>query len=252
MSVTGIDQGVVAVATNTFSSSDAVITDISKMTLVNMASQPLSPDKIGKPGIHSSHRPGSAANPDYENNLARFNQLADIILDETNAYSKDAKLDAWNAQFKMAVDGQLMGMPPEVNKRFEAIGRSSTFQDIENARMALMSVQWAAVDYADANGIDRSKALAQATLDHIKNMSGLDVKLLFTSVSPPDMFGNQRFKDVADWKQKLFVEAGLLAPLDETVRLDLSEKATGLLGELKSNLVVGKFYEPGDNTEAWA
>lgn len=254
MSIAAISQtSAVAPAAAVESSEGYVITDVSKLKLVDMGWQPLSADKIGKPGIHSSHGPGAAANPDYENNLSRFNQLADIILDETGAYSKEEKLEAWNAQFKMSVSGQLMGLPPEVSKRGNQIALSSTYREIESARVALMTKQMAAVDRADATGGDRGKMVAQATLEHIKGMSAYDEKVLFASVSPPDMFGGQRFKDVGAWKQSLLVEAGLFAPLDDSVRLDISEKARDLLGEPKStSKTLIKAYEPGDNAKTWA
>lgn len=255
MSVDAVSQATAAApaASTTAASDGYVITDISQLKLVNMAWQPLSADQIGKPGIHSSHGPGAAANPDYENNLNRFNQLADVILDESGAYSKQEKLDAWQAQFKMAVSGQLMGLPPEVSKRGNQIAQSSTYREIESARIALMNTQMEAIQRADSAGGDRGKMVAQATLEHIKGMSSYDENVLFASVSPPDMFGKQAYKDVGAWKQSLLVEAGLFAPLDDSVRLDLSEDARGLLGAPRtSSAALAKSYAPGDNASTWA
>jgi len=59
---------------------------------------------------------GTAANPDYQNNLDRFHALGAVILDESGAHSKDEQLDAWNSWFRMAVTGQLMGFGPDEAK----------------------------------------------------------------------------------------------------------------------------------------
>lgn len=219
-------------------SASAVITDPAKLRLVDMAGNPLPPEKIGKPGLSALAPPGSPANPDYQNNLDRFTQLANVILDESGAYSRAEKLDAWNAQFRMAVTGQLMGLGPDVSQRLNDIAKSSTYQDIESARVSLMNVQMDAVRRADATGADRSSVVAQATLAHLDGLSDFDRKLTFTSVNVPDMTGASPYADFASWQQLLLVQAGLFAPLSDEKR----ETATATT----------KTYAAGAKVEAWA
>lgn len=216
----------------------SVITDPAKLRLVDMAGNPLPPEKIGTPGLHPLSPPGSPANPDYQNNLDRFTQLANVVLDETGAYSREEKLDAWNAQFRMAVTGQLMGLGPEVSQRLNDIGRSSTAQDIESARVSLMNVQIDAFRRADAAGADQDAAVAQATLAHLDGLDEFDRKLTFTSVNAPDMTGATPYADFASWQRQLLVQAGLFAPLSDEKR--------------ETPSAMTKPYAAGAKVEAWA
>lgn len=219
-------------------SASAVITDPAKLRLVDMAGNPLPPERIGTPGLSALAPAGSPANPDYQNNLDRFTQLANVVLDETGAYSREEKLDAWNAQFRMAVTGQLMGLGPEVSQRLNDIGRSSTAQDIESARVRLMNVQMDAFRRADAAGADQDAAVAQATLAHLDGLDDFDRKLTFTSVNAPDMTGATPYADFASWQRQLLVQAGLFAPLSDAKR----ETASAMT----------KPYAAGAKVEAWA
>lgn len=229
------------------------MTDRAQLRLVDMAGNPLPPEKIGTPGRSAALPATYAANPDYEANLNRFNQLADVVLDAEGKYTDDEKLDAWNSQFRMAVTGQLMGMGPEVSKKLNDIAKSPTYQAIESARVSLMNVQMAAVARADASGGDRQQTVAQATLDHLKGLSSFDQKLTFTSVNAPDMTGASPYRDIGAWKQQLGVWAGLFAPLGDSVRLDLSEDAKDRLGPLKASpLDAPKIYAPGDKLQTLA
>ncbi len=236
VTVTLSDEAKAALAKD--ANASAVITDPTKLRLVDMAGNPLPPEKIGTPGLHPLSPPGSPANPDYQNNLDRFTQLANVVLDETGAYSREEKLDAWNAQYRMAVTGQLMGLGPEVSQRLNDLARSSTYQDIESARVRLMNVQMDAFRRADAAGADQDAAVAQATLAHLNGLDDFERKLTFTSVNAPDMSGATRYTDFASWQQQLLVQAGLFAPLADEKRETAS--------------AIAKPYAAGAKVEAWA
>ena len=221
-----------------------VITDRSQLNLIDMAGNPLPPEKIGVPGRNPLAK-GTGANPDYQNNLDRLHSLSDVILDTTGAHTKDEQLAAWNSWFSMSVTGQLMGFGPDESKLSNDIASSPISQDIANARRSLMFAQMDAIKQADAAGGDRQQYWAQATLKHLDGLSGFDKKLTFAAVNAPDMSGKSPFANYDAWTQQLQVWAGLFAPLDRGDRLDLSDEAKASLAPLKAD-------QPSETAKAYS
>lgn len=195
-----------------------------------MMGNPLPPEKIGVPGRHPTAVGANATNPDYENNLKRFHELAAIVLDTSGAHSESAKVEAWTAQHRMGVTGQLRGFGPEERELINQIYRSETYQNIEAERVRYADAVLAAVKAADAVGSSRAEAVGRAALKHYDGLSRIGQERLFAAINAPDYTGATPYPNVDGWRTQMMSWAKLLEPI--TDRLDLSDEARRQVGVL--------------------
>ena len=195
---------------------------------------PAMPPAVASPapaGAAPPERTGDlATNPDFENNLNRFRELAAIVLDTSGTYSESAKVEAWSAQHRMGVVGQLRGLGAEDRELMNQVYRSETYQNIEAARVRYMNTVIAAVKAADAAGTSRAEAVGKAALQHYDGLPGLEQERLFASINAPDYTGATPYANVDAWRGQMMSWAKLFEPISD--RLDLSSEAKARVGVL--------------------
>jgi hypothetical protein len=185
-----------------------------------------------------------------KDNFPKLRELAAIVLDSTGAYSDDAKIEAWQTQFQMAVTGKFRGASAEDADLMNQIGRSDTHQQIEAARVQYANTVAAAIHAADAAGLPRGEAVGRAALKHFDGLAATDQKRLFASINAPDQTGATPYGSVDDWRTQMMTLAKLFAPIED--KLDLSTAAKKTVGDFASSKPTAAPYRPGANATVTA
>ena len=139
------------------------------------------------------------AAPGFADKIGRFQARANTVLDTSGRVSEGERLQAYQDVFRMAVNGDLLGMGDDDRALYDAATSKS---DIGQRAYQLQGAYIGAINAAARAG--GAAAAIRAGLANFDGLSTSDQQILFKAgINAPDRSGSGAYGSVQDWRDNM-------------------------------------------------
>ena len=147
------------------------------------------------------------AAPDFADKIGRFQARANTVLDTSGRVSEGERLQAYQDVFRMAVNGDLLGMGDDDRALYDAATSKS---DIGQKAFQLQESYNGAVNAAARTG--GAAAGIKAGLANFDSLSTSDQQILFKAgINAPDRSGSSPYASVQAWRDNMSAQLQMVS-----------------------------------------